>query len=84
MPPYVDTDLDAHCREQTIAQMGGRENWHPPMPLEEYMSQAMENLSQTDKNGKPLKEFSVGFGALGAGAWRGTFGPIFKQFGVEG
>jgi uncharacterized oxidoreductase len=47
VPPYVDTDLDAHCREQIIAQMGGRENWHPPMPLEEYMSQAMENLAQT-------------------------------------
>lgn len=80
----IYTDLDAHCREQTIALMGGRENWHPPMPLEEYMSQAMENLANTDENEKPLKEVSVGFGALGAGAWRGTFGPIFKQFGVEG
>jgi uncharacterized oxidoreductase len=84
VPPYVDTDLDAQCREQTIALMGGRENWHPPMPLEEYISQAMEGLAKTDENGKPLKEVSVGFGALGAGAWRGTFDPIFKQFGIQG
>jgi uncharacterized oxidoreductase len=83
VPPYVDTDLDAHCREQTIAQVG-RENWHPPMPLEEYMLQAMEGLAKTDENGKLLKEVSVGFGVLGADAWRGTFGPIFTQFGVEG
>jgi short-subunit dehydrogenase involved in D-alanine esterification of teichoic acids len=59
VPPYVDTNLDAHCREQTIALMGGRENWHPPMPLEEYMSQAMENLAKTNEDGKPLKEVSV-------------------------
>jgi hypothetical protein len=48
------------------------------------MSQAMENLAKTDEDGKPLKEVSVGFGALGVGAWRGTFGPIFKQLGIEG
>jgi uncharacterized oxidoreductase len=84
VPPYVDTDLDAHCREDTIALMGGRENWHPPMLLEEYMSQAMEGLAKIGEDGKPLKEVPVGFGAMGAGAWRGTFGPIFTQFGVEG
>jgi hypothetical protein len=84
VPPYVDTDLDAQCREQTIALMGGRQNWHPPMALEEYMSQTLEGLAKADEDGKPLKEVSVGFGVLGAGAWRGTFGPISSNLVFKG
>ncbi len=48
------------------------------------MSQAMEKLAQNDEDGKPLKQVSVGFGALAAGAWRRIFGPIFNQFGIDG
>ncbi len=32
VPPYVDTDLDAHCREDTIALMGVGRTGIPPCP----------------------------------------------------
>jgi len=78
-PPYVDTELDSHFRDEVIAANGGPEKAHPPMPLKEYMD---ATIAQFEKGGE--KEIATGFSAMGVGAWRGAFGPILKQFGMAG
>ncbi|RFU25088.1 hypothetical protein B7463_g11253, partial [Scytalidium lignicola] len=74
-PPYVDTALDAKSR-------GKDGNPMPPMPLDEFMDSAMKGLEETE-NGKPKKEVAVGFAETGVSTWRGAFGPILKNFGIE-
>ncbi|KAH8820694.1 hypothetical protein F5884DRAFT_58448 [Xylogone sp. PMI_703] len=73
--PYVDTEIDASIRGKSGNQM-------QPMPLDEYMDSAMKGLEERE-DGKPKKEIAVGFSQIGVDTWRGAFGPILKQFGVE-
>ncbi|KAG0652488.1 putative oxidoreductase [Hyphodiscus hymeniophilus] len=77
VPPYVDTDLDSHFRDQVKKLQGDRAM--PPMPLQEYMEKATAIM---DKGGE--KEVAVGFAEIGVGAWRGAFGPIMQNLGISG
>ena len=70
-PPYVDTELDMHNREDVMKAAG--ENAVPPMPLAEYIDSAMEGLDKRDGEGKPSKEINTGFSEVGAGKWRGAY-----------
>jgi uncharacterized oxidoreductase len=79
-PPYVDTDLDAGFRTEVYNLQGGEEKAAKPMPLKDYMASATAAFEQEEVP----KEISVGFSAIGAGAWRGAFGPIFEKFGLQG
>lgn len=78
-PPYVDTDLDASIRDETIEMQGGKEKAHPPMPLKDYMDSAIAAFEKGED-----KEIAVGFSAMGVNAWRSAFQPILTQFGFAG
>jgi len=71
-PPYVATDLDSSFRSKT-------EEGHPPMPLKDYMETAIKGLES-----EGVKEVATGFSELGVTAWRGAYGPILKNFGMQG
>jgi short-subunit dehydrogenase involved in D-alanine esterification of teichoic acids len=77
VPPYVDTELDSHFREEMIKAQG--DNALRPMPLEEYMEKATAAM---EKDG--VKDSAVGFAELGVSTWRGAFGPILENFGHVG
>jgi len=78
-PPYVDTELDAHMRDQVNDIQGGPEKAVPPMPLKEYMAATTAQFEKGDE-----KEIAVGFSAMGATAWRGAFGPILEGMSFAG
>lgn len=81
-PPYVDTDLDAQFREPVNAILG--EHAPPPMPLKEYLDQAVEGLKKRGEDGKMLKEVTVpGFSELGVKTWRESFGKVLGGMGIE-
>jgi short-subunit dehydrogenase involved in D-alanine esterification of teichoic acids len=80
VPPYVDTELDLHIREETIKSQGGRTSANTPMPIDEYMKTVIATL----ESGEDLKEISTGFSAMGVQSWRGAFQPILSQFGMAG
>lgn len=77
VPPYVDTDLDSHFREEMVKAQG--DHAQPPMPLEEYMEKATAILEQDG-----VKEVAVGFAEMGVGTWRNVFGPVLEKFGLAG
>jgi short-subunit dehydrogenase involved in D-alanine esterification of teichoic acids len=80
-PPYVDTDLDVDFREDINKILG--DHAPPPMPLEKYLDQAMQGLSEVG-NGKMKKEVAVpGFSELGVKTWRESFGEVIKGMGVD-
>ena len=58
VPPYVDTDLDSHFRDDMKKTQGDHAN--PPMPLDEYMEKATAILEK-----KGVKEVAVGFADIG-------------------
>ncbi|KAH7351103.1 hypothetical protein BKA65DRAFT_396913 [Rhexocercosporidium sp. MPI-PUGE-AT-0058] len=79
-PPYVETELDNHFREENIkAALEKKKPVHPPMPLKDYMD---VTIAAFEKGGD--KEIGTGFSAMGIGAWRGAFQPILTQFGISG
>lgn len=78
-PPYVDTELDVRHREMNIQQQGGEEKAVKPMGLEDYLDQSLAGLKEERKS-----EVAVGFADMGLTAWRGAFGPILEQFGMQG
>jgi len=71
-PPYVDTDLDAKHR-------GKGPKGPPPMPLDQYMETAVKGFET-----EGVKEIATGFSQMGVDAWRGAFGPILKNVGIDG
>ena len=73
-PPYVATDLDIEFRDNF---KGG----HPPMPLKDFIDDAMDEFGKVDENGKPLKEIAVGFSELGVSLWRGSIGKKMEEMG---
>ena len=79
-PPYVATELDVGHRDALNTATQGK--GHPPMPLDEYTESAMQKLDER-VDGKPLKEITVGFSEMGAGAWRKAFDPIIQGMGMS-
>lgn len=77
-PPYVESELDVGHREKNIAAQGGAEKAQKPMNQEEYLDKALVELEKED-----VREAAVGFAAMGASAWRNTFGPILENIGVD-
>lgn len=79
IPPYIDTEFDAHAREKMLKILP---NARKPTPLDEYMEDTIKKLEER-VDGKPLKEISFGFASMGHKAWRGAFDPIFDQLGIS-
>jgi len=82
VPPYVDTPLNAHHREQTDAMQGGKDKAYPPMPLADYIDGLFAALEQTDADGSFQKEIGVGLGAQGVAVWRNTFPKLYEGMGI--
>ncbi|TVY81868.1 putative oxidoreductase [Lachnellula suecica] len=73
--PYVATDFDKEFRNPAGPQ---------PMPLEEFMENAMAQLALMGEDGKPPKEVAVGSAQLRLGLWRNSVGKYMKEVGMEG
>jgi uncharacterized oxidoreductase len=78
-PPYVDTSLNSDFRPQLVEKQGGPEKAMKPMPLEEYMQQAIAKIEAGE-----TKEIAVGIAEIGVKAWRGAFGPMLESRGNQG
>ncbi|KAB8291227.1 hypothetical protein EYC80_009914 [Monilinia laxa] len=82
VPPYVDTALNAHTRDQTDEMQGGKDNVLPPMPLGEYIDKFFVSLEETEEDGCLKKEIGVGFGEQGIEVWRNTFQKLYEGIGI--
>lgn len=71
--PYVKTDFDKDFPMDHLAT---------PLALDDYTNQTMAIFESTPA--AELKEAGVGFGAMGASAWRQTFGPFLTGRGSSG
>lgn len=75
VPPYVDTELDSGRRNP---------NNPKPMPLEEYLNDAMSKLDAGEEGGKLKKEIPTGTAEFRLEAWRGSIGKIItERFGMK-
>jgi short-subunit dehydrogenase involved in D-alanine esterification of teichoic acids len=83
VPPYVDTRLDAAHRAEIVAMQGGEDKAFPAMPLEEYIEKVFAGLDEVDAEGRMKKEIGVGFGQVGIDTWRGSFGKILEDMGID-
>ncbi|KAI1411624.1 NAD(P)-binding protein [Hypoxylon sp. FL1857] len=83
VPPYVDTGLDEEHRETVTAMQGGPDKAFPAMSLPEYIGKFFESLEQLDVDGSFKKEIAVGFGQLMVDTWRGSFGKLYEQYGLD-
>lgn len=79
VPPYVDTPHDAAYRDSFIKAQGGSDKAMKPMPLQDFMDEAMDGLKD-----KSAKEVAVGSAVTRVSAWRDTFDPFFKKMHVDG
>lgn len=72
IPPFVDTDL-----------LGKKDSGAPvkPMPLADYMDDALGKLDVAEEGGKLMKEVGTGSAEMRLNAWRGAIGPILGKFG---
>jgi short-subunit dehydrogenase involved in D-alanine esterification of teichoic acids len=84
-PPYVATELDVAHKERLVEILGGPEKAIPPVPLEDFLDQAMRGLGERGEDGKPRREVAVGaFSEMVNKAWRTAFGPVLEKFHVDG
>ncbi|KAK0662956.1 putative dehydrogenase [Cercophora samala] len=81
-PPYVDTPLNAHHREQTDALQGGPEKAVQPMPLDEYIDKFFELLEATKEDGSISDEIGVGFGGQGQKVWKQGYERLLRGSGM--
>lgn len=73
--PYVATDFDMEFRGTALPK---------PMPLEEFMDDAMEQLGAVGEDGVVLKEVVVGSAKGRVDLWRGSVGKFMNDNGMEG
>ncbi|KAK4671966.1 putative secondary metabolism biosynthetic enzyme [Podospora pseudoanserina] len=81
-PPYVDTPLNAHHREQTDALQGGPEKAVQPMPLDEYIDKFFDLLENTKQDGSISDEIGVGFGGHGQKVWKQGYESLLRGSGM--
>ncbi|KAK4194561.1 putative dehydrogenase [Triangularia verruculosa] len=81
-PPYVDTPLNAHHRDQTDALQGGPEKAVQPMTLSEYIDKFFQLLEETKQDGSIAHEIGVGFGGQGQKAWKQGYESLLKGSGM--
>jgi uncharacterized oxidoreductase len=79
VPPYVDTGLDAEHRERINQAAEGK--GVPPMALGEYMDKTMAILEKGEV--EELREVGVGSAEIRVSTWRGSFGKILEQMGID-
>lgn len=75
VPPFVDTELlGEDDKKKTPVQ---------PMPLEDYMNDAMGKMDVGEVSGKLKPEIGTGSAEMRLNAWRGAIGPILEKFGFK-
>lgn len=72
VPPFVATEL------LDMSKAPGK-----PMPLAEYMDDALGKLDVAEEGGKLRKEVATGSAEMRLDAWRSAIGPILEKFGFE-
>lgn len=82
VPPYTDTDLDREHRAVTVEMQGGPDKAFKPMPLDEFVQQAFEDLEVGEGSGTK-KEVAVGLGQTCVDTWRGGFGKMLESMGID-
>ena len=64
VPPYTDTDLNKEHRVVSVEMHGGPDKAFKPMPLDEYVHQAFEDLEAMDRDEGVKKEVAMGLGQM--------------------
>ncbi|RDW85950.1 hypothetical protein BP5796_04275 [Coleophoma crateriformis] len=72
--PYVATDFGKDFRNASLPT---------PLPLKEFMDDAMVGLDEVDENGKPPKEVTVGSAKPRAELWRASIGKYMNEIGLD-
>lgn len=84
IPGYTDTELDKEFKERLVEMQGGPAKAIKPVPLQEFIEDAMKSLDGLE-DGKARNEIAIGqFPEMIQGKWREAFGPVLGMFGVQG
>jgi len=80
VPGYIDTELDKEFRDRLTEMRGGEANRIVPVPLGDFVKDAMKALDEKERG-----EIAVGhFPEIVVGKWRDAFGPTLEMFHVKG
>jgi short-subunit dehydrogenase involved in D-alanine esterification of teichoic acids len=80
VPGYIDTELDTQFRDRLTGMRGGEANKIVPVPLGDFINDAMKALDE-----KGGGEIAVGhFPQMVVGKWRDAFVPALEMFHVKG